>query len=83
MHLTYLNSDPHIGAASPADSGGWGARGYKIEITPEMIKAGALAFLDVHSLEWEDEEAAVRYVLKEVLGSRVKFSVHQSKFDED
>jgi hypothetical protein len=50
-----------------------GAPEAEIEITPDMIKAGALEFLDVRSLEWEDEEAATRCVLKAVLGNRVKF----------
>lgn len=53
----------------------------EIEITPEMIEAGALAFLDVYSLEWEDEESATRYILKAVLGNRVKFVGILSEFD--
>jgi hypothetical protein len=77
MHLTYRSdSDSH--SVAPPDSCEAGAPEHKIEITPEMIKAGALALLDVHSLEWEAEGAAVRYILKGVFGSRVKFSVRQS-----
>jgi hypothetical protein len=39
MHLTYHNSDGHKATASTASAGGAGAP--EIEITPEMIEAGA------------------------------------------
>jgi hypothetical protein len=39
MHLTYPNSDPHIGTASPVDSGKAGAPEHEIEVPPETIEA--------------------------------------------
>jgi hypothetical protein len=44
MHLTYPNSDPHIVAASPVDSGEAGAPADNIKVTDEMIDAGLLAY---------------------------------------
>ena len=41
MHLTYPDFDPNILSASSAEYGEAGAPANEIEITPEMIAAGA------------------------------------------
>ena len=41
MHLTYPDSDTHTGAVSTANAGEAGAPESEIEVTPEMMAAGA------------------------------------------
>jgi hypothetical protein len=45
--------------------------GKVIEITPDMIEAGAIVFREVASLEFETPESAVSEIVRAVLGSLV------------
>jgi hypothetical protein len=78
MHLTYPNSDPHTGTASTADAGEAGAP--EVEITPEMIAAGAEAYLlrDAESLEAPEKTAFSIYLAMEEVRKRTNCTVGQS-----
>ena len=75
MHLTYHDSDTHTGAASTANAGEAGAP--EIEITPEMIAAGAEAYLlrDAESLEAPEKTAFSIYLAMEEVRKRTTGTV--------
>jgi hypothetical protein len=76
MHLTYPNSDPHIGTSSPVDSGEAGAPETEIEITPEMIEAGAEVLLNDSFLDLSPSIAG--HLAEEVMRRGVSVSRNRS-----
>lgn len=67
MPLTYHDLAPHIAAASPSDSGEAGAPAIEIEVTPEMVRAGAknLMWFDTND---NDPFRIVREILAAMAG---------------
>lgn len=45
----------------------------EIEITPEMISRGEKVLMECRDLMYETSDQVVRWIIREVLGSRVKF----------
>ena len=45
-----------------------------IEVTPSMLSAGVSEFIEVSDGKWESPDSAVRWILKAVLGERVRFA---------
>lgn len=78
MHLTYHDSDTHTGTASDAKAGEAGAP--EVEITPEMIAAGAEAYLlrDAESLEAPEKSAFSIYLAMEEVRKRTNCTIDQS-----
>jgi hypothetical protein len=72
MHLTYPSSEPHIGTASPAESGEAGAPETEIEITAAMIDRGIDAF-NCRDSDYDFEDERVSLIIKAVLGDRAVF----------
>ena len=58
MHLTYPDSDTHTGTVSTAKAEEAGAPETEIEITPEMIEAGAMILCRFHPGEDLEDEVA-------------------------
>jgi hypothetical protein len=79
MHLTYPNSDPHIVAAFPIDSGEAGAPANEIEITPEMIHAGECVLLAMDT-RFESYEDVVKELVATIFKNSPPGGAYRLKF---